>query len=236
MAVKKLFALISFTFLALTMVGGIYAQEGEITSPEQKNSGRPFVVFSEGAAFSWLTRIIKQTGRSNFVFNDFLLGLYFRMDMENIKYVNPMLRLAVLYPLTSTFNKFPQKPKNPLHLGADMVAGARFDILNLKYLRLNIGPGVHMFFLNSDRWNYFELGGAAFVGMELPLTKRWTLLCNFFASIDYGNLGANRLIEPFDICYQYQVDIGVRYSKKLENKTSLFSQKSKETESSVIVR
>jgi len=231
MAVKKLFTLISFTFLSLTMVGGLYAQEGEITSPEQKDRVRPFVVFSEGATCSWLTRIIKQTGRSNFVFNDFLPGLYFRMDMENIKYVNPMIRLVALYPMTSTFNKFPQKPKTPLHIGADMVVGARFDILNLKYFRLNVGPGAHLFFLNSDRWNYFELGGAAFVGMELPLSKRWTLLFNGFASIDYGNLGANRLIEPFDICYQYQIDIGVRYSKKLENKTFLIPKRNRKKQS-----
>jgi len=87
---------------------------------------------------------------------------------------------------------------------------------------LNAGPAAHLFFLNSERWNYFDLGAAAFVGMELPITQRWTLICNGFASLDNGNLGDNRNMEPFDIAYQYQIDIGVRYSKKLENRTSLF--------------
>jgi len=110
----------------------------------------------------------------------------------------------------------------PLHFGVDMNLGLDFDLFDFKYVRLNAGPAIHLLFLNSDRWNYFELGMAAFLGMELPIAKRWTLICNGFASIDNGNLGDNRNMEPFDIAYQYQIDIGVRYSKKLENRTSLF--------------
>jgi len=196
------------------------------TKPKDvKTSNRPFIVFNEGAAASWLTRIVKQTDRSNFVFSDFLVGLYLRMDMENIKIVTPLLRLAVYYPLNSTFNDFPQLPKIPLHYSADLNTGVKFDIFDFKYFRLDLGVAIHLFFLNAERWNYLDLGAAAFLGMELPLTRRWTFLCGGFASLDNGNLGGNSLMEPFDIVYQYQIEIGVRYSKKLANRTFLFAKK-----------
>jgi hypothetical protein len=158
------------------------------------------------------------------------------MDLENIKYISPMVRLTVLYPLVSSFNQFPQKPKTPLHFGADMASGMKFDILDFKFFFLISGPALHLFFLNADRWNYFELGVAAFAGMEMPISERWTLLCNGFASIDNGNLGSNRTMEPFDIAYQYQIDIGVRYSKKLRNSTFLFFNRKGESEASLLRR
>ena len=213
---KKLTALTVFTLLAMSIAVGAFAQDD--------GSGY-YLLFSEGATYSWLTRIIKQTGRSNFVFEDYLAGLYFRMDLHTPTNITPMLRIAALYPLISTFNQFPQKPKTPLHFGADMNLGVNFKILEFAYFRLNAGPAAHLFFLNSDRWNYLNLGAAAFVGMELPISQRWTLICNGFASLDYGNLGGNRYMEPFDIAYQYQIDIGVRYSKKQINTTSLFPGK-----------
>jgi len=218
---KKLAALAVFTLLAMSIAVGAFAQD---------NASGYYLLLSEGVTCSWMTRIIKQTGRSNFVFEDFLFGLYYRMDLHTPKIITPMLKIALLYPLSSTFNKFPQKPKTPLHYGADMNLGVNFKILDFAYFRLNAGPAAHLFFLNSDRWNYLNLGAVAFVGMELPVSQRWTLLCNGFAALDYGNLGGNRNMEPFDIAYQYQVDIGVRYSKKHRNNTSLFPGKKTEDE------
>jgi hypothetical protein len=231
---KKLLALTCFTLLSLSLAVGVFAQEKDETPAVNaeavnfaEDDGRQplFLLFSEGPAFSWLTRIKKQSGRSNFVFNDFLLGLFFRMDMPLTEYFTPMVRLAALYPLISTFNQVPQKPNNPLHFGVDMNLGLSFKIFDFSYFRLNTGPALHMFFLNSERWNYFDLGAAAFLGMELPMSPGWTVVCNGFASLDNGNLGGNRDMEPFNITYQYQLDIGVRYSRKLRNKTSLFPDK-----------
>jgi hypothetical protein len=222
---KKVLALTGYTLLALLIAAGAFAQEEETSLPVEAaadDGKRLYLLFSEGTACSWLTRIIKQTGRSNFVFEDFFPGLYFRMDLHTTKNIMPMVRIAALYPLVSTFNKFPQKPKTPLHFGADMNLGVNFNILEFDLFRLNAGPALHLFFLNSERWNYFNMGAAAFVGMELPLTEGWTIICNGLASLDNGNLGANRVMEPFDIAYQYQVDVGVRYSKIQRNKTSLF--------------
>ncbi|MDR0624529.1 MAG: hypothetical protein LBG10_08890 [Treponema sp.] len=180
-------------------------------------ANRPFIIFNEGLTASWLTRIIKQTGRSNFVFKDFMPGLYFGMELTNIKLVTPTLRLAAYYPLTATFNRIPQQPKSPLHMAADFFAGPGFEFNMLKYVRFNFVPGLHFFYQHSDRWNYFNIGLAGLGGFELPLSRGWTILVNGMASIDNGNLGSNKDMEPFDIVYQYQVDLGVRYSKKAAN-------------------
>jgi hypothetical protein len=229
---KKLFFLTGFSLLYLSAAVAVFSQEEDETlyikddktvySIEEDERPPLVFLFSEGNAVSWLTRIIKQSGRSNFVFKDFLPGLYFRVDMPLTKIITPMTRIAVYYPLISTFNQIPQKPNTPLHYGADMNFGFKFDILEFKYFRLNAGPALHLFYLNSERWNYFNLGAAAFLGMELPVAQRWTLICNGLASLDNGNFGGNRTMEPFDIVYQYQVDIGMRYSRKQFNRTSLF--------------
>jgi hypothetical protein len=175
------------------------------------------LVLSEGLTASWLTRIIKQTERSNFVYKDFLPGLYFGVQTANLKPLNPLIRLAVFYPLSSSFNKIPQPPKSPLQFGIDFFGGANFEVFPQKYARFNFAPGLHLFFLNSDRWNYLNLGLAGQARVELPLTRSWTILIGGMASLDNGNLGANRRMEPFDIVYQYQVEVGVRYSKKAPN-------------------
>jgi hypothetical protein len=185
--------------------------------------GKIFVTFNWGATASWLTRIINQTERSNFVFNDFLAGLYFEADMHNVKHVTPLVRLTAYYPLTATFNEMPQKPNTPLHFGADMLAGIRFGLFDTQYARADVGLALHLFFLNADRWNYLDLGGAVLAGIELPLAKRWTLMIGGAASMDNGNLGGNRDMEPFDVVYQYQVSLGARYSKKKQNTTSVFN-------------
>ena len=38
--------------------------------------------------------------------------------------------------------------------------------------------------------------------------------------IDYPNLGTNRLVQPFDLARQYNVSVGVQYSKRGKNKYS----------------
>jgi hypothetical protein len=203
----------------------LYAEEAEEETEMYKKdyNGKIFFTFSQGLTAAWLTRIIKQSGRSNFVFRDFLPGLYFGSELRNIKYVVPMARLAVYYPLYSTFNDVLQPPKIPLHYAADMMIGARVEPLNLKYLRVNAGPALHMFFLNAERWNYFNIGVAAVLGIEVPLFSRWTLLVDGYASLDNGNLGANRRMEPFDMVWQYQINIGFRYTKKKNNTATMYS-------------
>ena len=180
----------------------------------QGGDGKLFPQFSQGVTAAWLTRIVNQAGRSNFVFRDFLPGLYFSAELHNVKYVTPAVRIAAYYPLISTFNLMPQESKTPLHFGADFFAGLRFEWEMNRFIRVNCGPGLHLFFLSSDRWNYLDMGAAVFAGIEFLLNSRWSLLAGGFASLDNGNLGTNRRMEPFDIAYQYQIDFGFRYSTR----------------------
>jgi hypothetical protein len=228
-----------FAALSLGLSPKAAAQENEAATPElalaPEDAGeiglldsdrRIFVQFAQGAAASWLTRIVdqKKEERSNFVFRDFLPGLYFGMELRNIEYIIPTVRIAAYYPLISTFNRVLQKPDMPLHYGVDFFSGIGFEMKLWKFL-VSAGPGLHLFFLNSDRWNYLDLGAAAFVGIELPLNPRWSLLAKGYASLDSGNLWANRLMEPFDITYQYQVDFGFRYKRPVRGDFSTSAPK-----------
>jgi len=184
------------------------------TDESYPQSRKPFPQFTQGITAAWLTRIANQTGRSNFVFRDFLPGLYFDVQLHNLKYITPEVRVVVYYPLISTFNLMPQEPKTPLHLGVDFFTGIRFEMELNRFFHVNAGPGLHLLFLNADRWNYLNMGAAVCAGIEFLLNSQWSLLLDGFASLDNGNLGANRSMEPFDIAYQYQIDFGFRYSKK----------------------
>jgi hypothetical protein len=178
---------------------------------------KPFLVFNEGFSAAWMTRIINQTERSNFVFRDFMPGLYFGMKTVNMQPLNSMVRLSVYYPLGFTFNGVPQYPKNVLRIALDMFGGIDFELEMWRFVLFYFSPGVHFYVQNAVRGNYFNIGIAGLVGLELPVLKNWTLLVNGIVSLDNGNLGSNRHMEPFDIVYQYQLDLGVRYSKRAAN-------------------
>jgi hypothetical protein len=221
---KKVAFYTALVILTLALNQGLHAQEQEI---ETKSRDKLLISFNYGAVASWLTRIIKQKKRSNFVFRDFLTGLYYSAELHNIKYITPIARLTAYYPMISSFNKVPQKPNSPLHYGIDLCTGFRFEFSIKEIVRLHAGPALHMFFLNAERWNYFNLGAAALAGVELPLTRRWTVLVDGIASFDSGNLGANRKMEPFDTVFQYQAGIGCRYSKKRQNENPLFKKRNR---------
>ena len=194
---------------------------------EEKKPGRKlYVTFTYGPTASWLTRIIEQTERSNFVFRNFLPGIYFTTELQNLPLITPEVRAAFYYPLLSSFNHVPYA-NSPLNFAGDLFAGARFEI-GWGFFRINGGPGLHLLFLSSDRWNYFNMGAALAVGIELALSPGWSLLIDGFASIDNGNLGTNKQMEPFNITYQYQTALGVRYSKKKRNASAIFMGKDKD--------
>ena len=72
----------------------------------------------------------------------------------------------------------------------------------------------------TDEYHMNYLGGGLLAGLELPLAKRWTILTNGTITVDYPNLGTNRLVQPFDLVRQYNVSVGVQYSKRGKNKYS----------------
>lgn len=187
---------------------------------------KPFVIFDYGLTSSWVNRVINQEeyGRSNFNFQDFLVGAYVSMQTKNMKPLNSMIRLAGFYPLSFTFNNVPQVSKAILRGCADLFAGILLELDMWNYLRINISPGFHTYYQYSDRFNYVHLGGAVLANLELPIAKFWTIKIDGIASLDYANLGSNKDIEIYDVCWQYQLDIGFRYSKKAPNKYNYLKQ------------
>ena len=220
-----------FPVLIIGLNANLYAEESEINldAGRQDGTDKLFVTISYGFSASWLTRIVTQTERSNFVFKDFFPGLYLGAELRNIQHITPMIRLTAYYPAVSTFNGMIQKPNTPVHFGADLFTGLRFDY-EKAFFRLHAGPALHLFFLNSDRWNYFDMGAAAVAGVELALSPGWTLLIDGTASFDNGNLGANRKMDPFDVVWQYQIGLGGRYSKKMRNHSPLFAKRNNDFE------
>ncbi len=187
----------------------------------------PFVVFDYGLSMGWATRIQKQTGRSNFVFGHTLLGAYATMETVNVKPCDSVLRLAAYYPVANTFNEVPQIAKQPILYAFDLAFMPLFRTDMWNYVKINFAPGLHVFYQLTDDWHFIQTGIIGMLGVELPIAKRWTILANGLASFDYANLGSNRDMFPIDWAWTYQVSLGVRYSKKLENKYSYIGSKKK---------
>lgn len=186
---------------------------------------KPFVVFNEGFAISNVTRVIKQESRSNFVFEDFMIGAYIGITSQNMQPLNSTIRLAFYYPLQFKFNDVPQVAKNVIRYAIDLHAGPVIELNMWHYVSFNLSPGLHFMFQNSDRWNFIYLGVSGLAGIELPIAKRWTILINGIASYDFANFGGNKRMEPIDHSWNYQLDLGVRYSRKAENKYSYIQKR-----------
>jgi hypothetical protein len=219
----SLLLLINFAAAAQTVPSQKAEASPESPDPAELPDGtfagkeKPFLVWNEGVSTTWVTRIIRQEDRSNFVFSDFMFGMYLGVQSVNMQPLNSVIRLTAYYPVTAKFNTFPQIPKSPLHYALDLFAGVDFELNMWQMVRFNLAPGLHVFFQNADRWNYVNVGIGGLAGLELPLTRGWTFMVNGIASLDDGNLGTNSTMEPYNFVYQYQLDLGVRYSKKNSN-------------------
>ena len=186
---------------------------------------KPFIVFNEGVTGAWVTRVITQSGRSNFVFRDFLGGAFLTLETKNMEPLDSMVRLSVYYPLSYSFNKHPQVSKNMFNFAFDLFAAPVFQLNMWNFVRFNLAPGLHFLYQMGDRWNYIDLGIGGMAGVEMPIARRWTLKINGYLSFDYGNFGTNRDMEPYDYVWQYQLDLGIRYSKKAPNRYSYIPSK-----------
>ena len=189
------------------------------------------IMFNEGLAWGNLTRIKKQVGRSNFVWNDTMVGLFFEVQSHDLwepwdwLSVNFMGRTAVYYPYAYTFNKHPQSPKQTLLYNFDFFTApvVTFNILDV--VRINVAPGIHWCYQLTDKWHYWNLGPGIKADVELPLSSRWTLLIGNLFSWDNGNLGTNARMQPLDYVWEYQVQFGCRYSFHKLNKFSFIPYK-----------
>ncbi len=192
---------------------------------------KPFVIFDEGFSYGMVTRLQKQDkyDRSNFVWQDQLVGLYFDVTSVNMKPINSMARITVYYPWAHTFNGMLTFPSQTILYACDIFAGPVFHADMWKYIRLNFSGGLHYMYQLSDEYHLNYLGVGFLTGAELPLARRWTLIQNGTFTLDYANLGTNHSVQPFDYSWSYQLSFGVRYSKKNLNKYAYIHRWSKTT-------
>lgn len=190
---------------------------------------KPFITFNEGVTFSQVTRIVDQKDykRSNFVWQDYLIGAFFELETVNMRPCDSLLRIAGYYPFHYTFNGMEQQAKQAILYAVDAYWGPLFKTDMWKYVVIDFSFGPHFLYQLSDEYHHIELGGAVLLGTELPLARRWSILLKGLGSFDYGNLGSNREMNPYTIVYNLQCELGIRYSRKNENKYSYIRRRKK---------
>ena len=236
---KKIFLIFAFAFLLFI------CQETnlfETSTAEEKDDpnveinektgfprikAKPFVMFNEGFAAAQVTRIQTVSGRSNFVWQNDFIGAFFQIQTRNMKPLNSVIRTSVFYPFYNTFNDVKQFPKQTVLYAFDLFAGPILETDMWKYVRLKFGLGLHYMYQLSDEYHLHYLGGGALAGLELPVESRWSVLLDGTFSFDYPNFGTNSLVQPYDYSWQYQLNLGVRYSVKGKNKYSYIRQSAK---------
>ena len=181
---------------------------------------KPFLIFNIAPAYSMITRIVYEDkySRSNFVWQDHLIGLAIETRSVNMKPVDSLLRIGIYYPIYYTFNGMEQAAKQTILYAFDLFWGPFFQTDMWEYVYINFSFGPHFLYQLSDEYHHVELGGAVLLGLEIPVAKRWTVVTNGLISLDYGNLGSNADIQPYNLVYNYQIEFGFRYSRKKPNK------------------
>ncbi|MCQ2584384.1 MAG: hypothetical protein MJ185_02245 [Treponema sp.] len=209
---KKITAL----FICLFCISCLFAQEENLNPvtgfPEIED--KPFALFNEGVSAAQITRIITQDERSNFVWQDYYMGMFFEVQTANMQPYNSILRLTAYYPIYHTFNGMKQIQTQMFLYGLDLFYGVMFESDMWKYVGFKWAIGPHFAYNMTDEWHHMDAGIGALLGAELPLEKKWTIIADGLASLDYGNFGSNRKIMPYNVVWQYQLGIGFRYSKK----------------------
>ncbi|MBO4546059.1 MAG: hypothetical protein J5700_00630, partial [Treponema sp.] len=100
-----------------------------------EQQGKKFnLLHNWGLSWASITRIQNQSGRSNFVWNDKLIGMYYEMTTDNFLVmgrkvkVDLFARNAFYYPYAYTFNKVPQLTTQTLLYNFDLFTGAKFSM------------------------------------------------------------------------------------------------------------
>lgn len=191
------------------------------------HQGRRFgFLHNWGVTWASITRIQKQSGRSNFVWNDQLIGAYYELTTRNFltmgHYINVDLfaRHAVYYPYAYTFNKIKQVTTQQVLFGFDFFTGAKFSMNFWDWVTISAKPGAHLYYQLHDKWHYLHLGAGLGMEAEMPISSRWSFNIGGMWTWDNANLGSNRRMRPYDFAWQYQAQIGFRYSKKKLNPKS----------------
>ena len=176
--------------------------------------------FDEGGSFVQLTRVEKLSDRSNFVRENMMIGPYFTVKALGLPIADLQLDISAYYPLYQAFNGMEQQPRNVLNYALDTYLALNGTIDKFKYVLLTGSIGMHYMYQLTDEWHMNYLGLGISAGIELPVSAGWTIVNRNYFSYDNANLGSNKIIQPFYAAYQYHINLGVRYSRRIRNEYS----------------
>ncbi|MBR5400431.1 MAG: hypothetical protein IK102_01360 [Treponema sp.] len=178
------------------------------------------LTFDEGLSYAQVTRIEKLEDRSNFVRENMMAGAYFSMQTHGLPDFNFQLDISAYYPFYQAFNGMKQKTKNIINYAFDGYLGTYYVYDKIKYVNITASIGMHYMYQLTDEWHMHYLGLGVTTGIELPVSPGWTIVNRNYFSYDNANLGKNKTIQPFRASYQYHINLGVRYSRKVRNSYS----------------
>lgn len=207
------------TGAATTTEGGkaVVGETLSVTAKPEPYHKHPYVTFSEGVTYSFVNRIQRNDHAANFVWQDHLIGLYTEGYTKNFT-VNFLGRFSIFYPFAHTFNGMDNPPKQVILYAFDFFGAPYLPISIKDWVRIIIAPGVHWMYQLTDEYHLNYVGGGQQLTIELPIARRWTIMLTGLATLDYPNWGSNRHIQEYDFAYQFQGQIGFRYSRWNENK------------------
>ena len=177
-------------------------------------------IFDEGISYCQVTRIEKLEDRSNFVRENMMIGAYFSTQTVGLPFCDLQLDISAYYPFYQAFNGMKQNPKNVMNYALDGYFGMKFDYDYFEYVIFTGSLGMHYMYQLTDEWHMHYLGLGLSTGFELPVSKSWTIVNRNHFSYDDANLGTNKLMQRFRASYQYHINLGVRYSRRVLNEYS----------------
>ena len=216
---------------AFLLIFSICAQEqASEENSEQKEEKKFYILFDEGFSYSKITRIVKQQEKSNYVFEDYLVGAFLTAHTEYFWPFNPLMRISAYVPFSTEFNNTEQARKRFGWL-VDGFLGVEFKGSIQGWVNSRFGPGLHFNYEYADRFDYMSVGVAGYINVELPVSYNWTVLLDGVGSYDFlGNLGTNKYVEYYDHVWQWQTGVGIRYSSKGHNVKNYCGQTAEQVE------
>ncbi len=235
MKIKKI--ILTFLFLLLTAIIFAQGKSGGENSAE-KDDGQEsdlgitkatelppaFVAwkntklsFAEGLSFAQVTRIEANEKSPDYVWETMMGGAFLSVRTNDLSIFDFVLTLSAYYPFYNAFNGMPQKTHNMFNYAIDGFFGILYTYDRLSWVNIDGAIGMHYMYQLTDEYHMNYLGLGLMLGIQLPLTRRWSIVEQNYVSFDNPNLGSNKKVQPFDGSYQYHINFGFRYSKKVLN-------------------
>ena len=146
-----------------------------------------------------------------------MIGAYFTTQTVGLPMFDLELDVSAYYPFYQAFNGMEQTPRNVLNYAFDGYLAATGTYKKFEYVNLTGSIGMHYMYQLTDEYHMNYLGLGATAGLEFPISQGWTVVNRNFFSYDNANLGKNKLVQPFYGSYQYHINLGVRYSRRVRN-------------------